>query len=387
MEPESYLGGRILIVDDEETNVILLERMLSRAGYSFLTSTTDSREAARLFEASQADLVILDLMMPHLDGFGVMEQIFENTPTSTYVPILVLTADVTPQALRRALSSGAKDFLTKPFDQTELLLRVKNLLETRFLYMGMQHQVAGLEHLSAQAQEAVRTRDESLSEISHDLAQPLAALRLTAGLLKQDVEGGSELERGQLRQELARIDTAADQLGAMISELSDLARLQMGRELVLQRRRTDLVSLARATADQQKARSKRHRIRVDASLPELVGEWDDVRLRRALSNLLDNAIKYSPRGGEIVIAVEGVSQGGSPQARITVTDQGMGIPVADLPHVFDRYYRAGNVGRTTTGSGVGLAGVKQIVEQHGGSIEIHSVEGRGTTVSVVLPLA
>jgi signal transduction histidine kinase len=219
------------------------------------------------------------------------------------------------------------------------------------------------------------------------LAQPLAALRLTAGLLKQDVEGGSELERGQLRQELARIDTAADQLGAMISELSDLARLQMGRELVLQRRRTDLVSLARATADQQKARSKRHRIRVDASLPELVGEWDDVRLRRALSNLLDNAIKYSPRGGEIVIAVEGVSQGGSPQARITVTDQGMGIPVADLPHVFDRYYRAGNVGRTTTGSGVGLAGVKQIVEQHGGSIEIHSVEGRGTTVSVVLPLA
>jgi signal transduction histidine kinase len=122
-------------------------------------------------------------------------------------------------------------------------------------------------------------------------------------------------------------------------------------------------------------------------LPELVGEWDVVRLQRAFSNLLDNAIKYSPRGGEVVIAVEESSQDRSSHAKVTVTDQGIGIPEVDLPHVFDRFYRAGNVDRTTTGSGIGLAGVRQIVEQHGGLIEIHSVEGGGTTVTVMLPIA
>jgi signal transduction histidine kinase len=386
MADEGYLGGRILIVDDEETNVLLLERMLSRAGYGFLTSTTDSREAVGLFRASQADLVILDLMMPHLDGFAVMEQILAETSGASYIPILVLTADVTPGALRHALSSGAKDFLTKPFDQTELLLRVKNLLETRFLYLSLQHQVTGLEQLSILAQEAVRTRDESLSEISHDLGQPLAALRLNAGLLKQDLEAGSTLERGQLIEDLARIDSAADQLSEMISELSDLARLQMGRDLVLQRRQADLVRLARAVSDQYKGRSKRLHIRVESSSSELVGEWDNVRLQRALSNLLDNAIKYSPRGGEIVLSLDMVQKDGAAQARVTVADQGIGIPEVDLPHVFDRYYRAGNVAGNINGTGVGLAGVKQIIEQHGGSIAIASEEGHGTQVTILLPI-
>jgi signal transduction histidine kinase len=383
---QAYLGGRILLVDDEESNILLLERMLSRAGYSFLTSTTDSRQAAQLFNTSQADLIILDLMMPHMDGFAVMEKILDGASGGAFVPILVLTADVTPQALRRALSSGAKDFLTKPFDQTELLLRVKNLLETRFLYQGLAHQVAGLEQLSTQAQEAVRTRDESLSEISHDLGQPLAALRLTTGLLRQDIEDGSELKRGQLREEVARIEAAADQLAAMVSELSDLARLQMGRDLVLQRRKTDIVSVANSVADQHRRRSKRHRVRVDTLLPELEGEWDAARLQRALSNLLDNSIKYSPRGGEIVIAVEVLSQDQSAHARVTVTDQGIGIPEVDLPHVLDRFYRAGNAERNIAGSGIGLAGAKQIIEQHGGSIEIESEEGAGTTVTIILPL-
>src|SRR6266545_2160850 len=135
MQGEAYLGGRILIVDDEESNVVLLQRMLARAGYGHLTGITDSRNVLQLFQEVQPDLVLLDLMMPHLDGFAVMEQLAVQLPEGSYVPILVLTADVTPEALRRALSAGARDFLTKPFDQTELLLRVKNLLETRFLYL------------------------------------------------------------------------------------------------------------------------------------------------------------------------------------------------------------------------------------------------------------
>jgi two-component system sensor histidine kinase VicK len=326
-------------------------------------------------------------MMPHLDGYAVMDQLLIDAPEGSYTPILVLTADMTPQALRRALSAGAKDFLTKPFDQTELLLRVKNLLETRFLYVGLQHQVNGLEQLSTQAQEAVRTRDESLSEISHDLGQPLAALRLTTGLLKQDIEDGAELERRRLKQELERIDSAAGQLSAMISELSDIARLQMGRALILQRRRTDLVALAQTVADQHKQRSKKHRIRVAAALPQIVGDWDDVRLQRAFSNLLDNAIKYSPSGGDVTITLDTSSPDGAALAIATVTDHGIGIPEADLPHVFERFYRAGNVAPNMHGTGIGLAGVKQIVEQHSGSVEVKSEEGNGTSITVLLPLS
>jgi signal transduction histidine kinase len=386
MVGDAYLSGRILVVDDEESNVLLLERMLTRAGYRSVTTTTDSREALPLFRERRPDLVLLDLMMPHLDGFAVMEQIQAELPDDAYVPILVLTADVTPEALRRALSAGARDFLTKPFDHTELLLRVKNLLETRLLYLGLQHQMGRLEQMVAQAERAIRVRDESLSEITHDIGQPLAALKLTAELLRQSVNEGGIQEPQLLAQDLARLESAADQISAMISELSDLARLQIGRDLVLQRQPTDLVSLAGSVLADMGKTAHRHKLRLETAVDSLVGNWDPVRIRRVLTNLVDNAIKYSPVGGDVVIALENVAADGGDCARLTVRDRGIGIPAGDLPHVFDRFFRAGNAAAASAGTGVGLAGVKQIVEQHGGSISLESVEGEGTTVTVTLPL-
>jgi signal transduction histidine kinase len=381
---ETYFGGRILIVDDDPTNVLLLERMLSRAGYRFVTSTTDSRQALPLFRETGSDLVLLDLMMPYLDGFAVMEQLAAEVPEGDYVPVLVLTADATPSALRRALSAGARDFLTKPFDQTELLLRVKNLLETRFLHLGLLYQVRSLEQLNEQAQRALSRRDESLTEIAHDLGQPLAALRLTADSLKEEIDSGAT-EGGSLASDVQMIDAATGQISAMLSELSDLARLQMGRDLVLQRRRTDLVTLVRDAVRDQKRSAKRHQFRVETSARAIEGEWDPVRLRRVLSNLLNNAIKYSPAGGDLVLQLSLVPIDGSRLAQIQVSDQGIGIHPDDLPHVFDRFFRGRNVTPEAAGSGVGLAGVKQIIEQHGGSISMESEEGRGTTVTVLLP--
>jgi two-component system sensor histidine kinase ResE len=149
----------------------------------------------------------------------------------------------------------------------------------------------------------------------------------------------------------------------------------------------DIAGLIRSIVDQYNRRSKRHGIRVDSLVRELTGEWDEVRLQRALSNLVDNAIKYSPRGGEIVIGLESVSGHGHEQAKVTVTDEGIGIPESDLPHVFDRFYRAANVTTTSIhGSGIGLAGVRQIIQQHGGSITITSEEGAGSEVTILLPL-
>jgi len=137
--------ARILIMDDEPANVLLLERILGRAGYSEVVTTTDPRAALSLFDEREPDLVLLDLMMPELDGFGVMQELSRRIPEGALLPILVLTADATREARERALSMGARDFLTKPFDHTEVLLRIRNLLEARRIYLRLQRQNEWLE--------------------------------------------------------------------------------------------------------------------------------------------------------------------------------------------------------------------------------------------------
>lgn len=160
-------AGCILIVDDQENNVRILERMLRKAGYDQLVSTTDPRVALALFEEHQPDLVLLDLHMPYLDGFGVLAQIRPHVPEGTYLPILVLTADISTEAKQRALSMGAKDFLAKPFDTTEVLLRIKNLLEARFLYLALQQQNDLLE---MKVQQRTRELEDAQVEILERLA-------------------------------------------------------------------------------------------------------------------------------------------------------------------------------------------------------------------------
>jgi CheY-like chemotaxis protein len=137
-EPASSAKERILMIDDEEANLMVLDRLLRRNGYQNLVSTTDPRKALDLFLGGQPDLVLLDLAMPFLDGFEVMQQLQARMQPGGYLPILVLTADVTPEAMKRALAMGARDFLTKPFDPTEVLLRIRNLLETRALYLALE---------------------------------------------------------------------------------------------------------------------------------------------------------------------------------------------------------------------------------------------------------
>jgi putative two-component system response regulator len=129
--------ARILVVDDERVNVVLLERILDQDGYRHVRSITDPTEAVALYDQFEPDLVLLDLHMPKLDGFAVMELLEDRIANDTFLPILILTADIRPEIKRRALAAGAKDFVTKPFDRTEVLLRIQNLLETRFLHLRM----------------------------------------------------------------------------------------------------------------------------------------------------------------------------------------------------------------------------------------------------------
>lgn len=165
--PRLLEEARILIVDDQEVNVQLLCSMLEGAGYTQLETTQDSREVTRLYQRFQPDLILLDLHMPHLNGVQVLKQLRCEIPEEWYVPILVLTGDVSPQAKQDALSAGAKDFLTKPLNVVEVLLRIRNLLETRQLYQHLQRQN---ELLEAKVRERTRELEESQQEILARLA-------------------------------------------------------------------------------------------------------------------------------------------------------------------------------------------------------------------------
>jgi putative two-component system response regulator len=168
MWEETIKNARILIVDDQEANVLYLETILRKSGYTAFHSTQDSRQVQPMFEENRPDLILLDLMMPHLDGFAVMEQLKPLIAQDSYLPILVLTADISPETRRRALSSGASDFLVKPFDPTEVSLRIHNLLSAWFLHVLPQRQNAVLE---AKVRERTQELEASQLEVLERLAQ------------------------------------------------------------------------------------------------------------------------------------------------------------------------------------------------------------------------
>ena len=164
---EPITRARILIVDDQAPNIRLLERLLTSAGYHRLYSTTTPERVAALVEQVNPDLILLDLHMPGLDGFGVMAQLQARIDDERYLPILVVTADLSVEVRQRALGAGAKDFLNKPFDAVEALLRIRNLLTTRFLYLQLDTHNRGLE---ATVQERTRKLEVARLEILERLA-------------------------------------------------------------------------------------------------------------------------------------------------------------------------------------------------------------------------
>jgi len=235
-----------------------------------------------------------------------------------------------------------------------------------------------------QAEAAINLRDDVLAGVSHDLAGPLARIRLYAELIQSESANAQPVDAAeQMSQWSERIVVATSTMKTIIQELIDVARLQMGQALQLDLRRTDMVGLARRLVGEHQA-AGRH-ISLESSTPELIGWWDESRLARVLTNLLDNAVKYSPQGAGVEVSVAVVQHDGEDYAMLRVRDHGRGIPAKDLARVFDRFYRGSNVDAETSGSGLGLAVARQIVAQHGGAIEIDSQPGIGTVVSLRVP--
>ena len=216
MTSHPFRTSRVLIVDDEPANVDILTRILGRAGFSHLESTTDSREVAAMYLRFRPDLILLDLHMPHLDGLAVMDQLNEIAEAS-YLPILILSGDLTPDARREALSRGAKDFVAKPFLPDELLLRIKTLLETRMLYLQIQSQ----NHL---LEAKVRERTRALEEAQVEIVARLAA----AAEFRDDNTGQHTQRVGQMSALIALRMGLPDSQVALIrrgAELHDVGKI------------------------------------------------------------------------------------------------------------------------------------------------------------------
>lgn len=229
-------------------------------------------------------------------------------------------------------------------------------------------------------------REAFVAAAAHDLKTPLTSLRGQAQLLLRRSRREHAISTERLESRLMQIDAAAERMAAVIDEMQDAAHLRSDRPLDLRLLPTDHLELARSAITNTRRDPSLPAARLESDESSLIGTWDHARLERVLGNLLGNAVKYSPDGGEITVRAWRETTGdGQACAVLSVQDHGIGIPSPDLPHLFQRFRRGGNVANIG-GTGIGLAGARQIVEQHGGTLTAISEEREGSTFVMRLPL-
>lgn len=237
-----------------------------------------------------------------------------------------------------------------------------------------------------EAARAVQARDTLLATIVHDLRTPLSTIRGYAQVLARMTMRGELADADRFGDVSQRIELVTGRMAAMLDELLDQAQRERQQPLVLLPQATDLVPLLVGVVDAQRLGAHGCTIAIETAVSQLVGVWDRARLERVLENLLSNALKYSASGAVVTVSLAQEHLPASAWAVVRVADQGVGIPAADLPRIFERFHRGANVINRIAGVGIGLAGAKEIVEQHGGTLEVQSTEGTGTTLTMRLPL-
>ncbi len=234
---------------------------------------------------------------------------------------------------------------------------------------------AELERTAHELAESIRLREAMLAGVTHDLRAPVTVVKIQAQLLRRRTD--ATMWTG-----IDRIERAATRMARWIDELLEVATITRPEDLRLRLQPTDLVKLARDALEEQQENVRRHQLVFECEADEVVGMLDGPRLERVIDNLVGNAVKYSPHGGCVKVEVS-VDDG---WATIAVRDQGIGIPAADLPHVFEPFRRGENVVGRISGTGIGLASAQRIVHGHGGELSVESEPGRGSTFTVRLPL-
>jgi signal transduction histidine kinase len=356
----------ILVVDDSPDNLFLVQTILEEEGYE-ISLAEDGRVALDLIDQSPPDLVLLDVMMPEMDGFEVTKRIREN-PKLPFMPILLITAFDQPSVVK-GLDSGADDFIRKPVEVDELLARVRSLLR--------------LKHSVDERDQIARQREDFVSWMTHDLRTPIVAAERMLMLFQQGALG--ELSSG-MQEAITTMARSNRNLLAMVNTLLEVYRYEAGRKTLifspinLQEVGEEVIQELSPLADEKKL-SLKYQIGENVNT-KVVG--DRLELHRVFTNLIGNAIKFTDTGS-VEVRLSNSPHGSEPYTSwliIEVQDTGPGISPEDQKILFERF-RQGSHKRS--GSGLGMHLSRKIVEAHQGTVEVKSELGKGSLFIVRLP--
>ena len=374
----------VLVVDDNLQNREVAEGHLVGTGYRVIQAEGGA-EALSIMSARRPDLVLLDVLMPGMDGYETCRRI-RALPEGGDTPVLFLTALGDLETHRAAMESGADDFLTKPLNRTELLIRVRSLLRIKQLSDELRRNYEVIRTQRDALLEAQRQKEELTALIVHDLKNPLSSI-----LSNTQFVLGRGVPAGDVRDSLDDVLRASQAMVRLVMNLLDVGRSEDG-ALVPHVSEFDVPALLAEVCSEMERRIEDKDQRLSLTLNPGVGSLRGDRdlLRRTLENLIDNAYKYGPRAATIwlEVAAATMDDGAEPAVEIRVRDEGDGIPEAYRQIVFEKYGRAATGAREArTSHGLGLVFCRRAVGVHGGTIWIEGEEGRGACFCVRLPVA
>ncbi|MEM6502184.1 MAG: hybrid sensor histidine kinase/response regulator [Cyanobacteria bacterium P01_C01_bin.89] len=358
---------RLLLVDDLEVNLAVLEALLLEEDYD-LDTALNGKDALRKVEENAPDLILLDIMMPGINGLEMCRYLKGN-PNNQHIPILMVTALDTKQDLAEALNAGADDFISKPVEGIELRARVRSLLRVK-----TQHD-ALMKSLQVQ-QKMLKLREDMANMLVHDLRNPLNAIAVACDLLED-----SELDRGQ-RTCVDLINKGYQNLYTMIDDLLIMGKIDSG-NLVLDSESVNIEQLVKDSISEFTGVAKQRNIIVElqpASYQDPYLKVDRKLIRRLVDNLISNAIKFSPNGSPVYINL----LQGSDHCKIEVSDHGIGVPQHLRQQIFEKY-EVGNVVKNVKQVGLGLSFCKAVADSHGGHISVRENNPQGAIFSLELP--
>jgi len=388
----------ILMVDDQPSKLLSYEAILADLDV-YLIKATSGREALEHLLKTEIAIVLMDVSMPEIDGFELAAMIRQHPRYAKTAIIFVSAVRLTDLDRLKGYEVGAVDYIPVPvipeilrakvsafaelFRTTRQLEELNHELERR-----VEERTAALEAATAREREArlaaeaaAQVRDDFLSVAAHELKTPVTGLRAMAQILARKVQKGDVRGPSWLSDGLRTIDQQADRLTRLIGQLLDVSRLDRDPQPPA-RTATDLADLADRLVAAFRARTSKHTLALDAD-PGLVAEVDPVGIEQVMSNLLDNAIKYSPDGGQIDVEV---GRADAEHVRLAVRDHGIGIPPEKRAEIFGRFYQA-HAEDHRSGLGLGLYISRQIVALHEGQIAVEFPPDDGTRFVVTLPVA